>query len=142
MCNLVAKISGKIVRCEVLEGQVKVQREEYVPKGALLISGVVERKNGSFTTVCAKGRVIAETERVFEVVIPWEQKETVYTGEEKRIFHLGVLGRSIPWGSQSIPKEDNWIKLSREEPISVLGRKLPILLQEDSYWKTEEKRNG
>ncbi|MBR2615085.1 MAG: sporulation protein YqfD, partial [Clostridia bacterium] len=81
--NLVADVGGRILRYEVLSGKAMITRGEEVQKGALLVSGVLERPNGAFTTVRASGRVFAQTERCFEVTVPLEQTATVFTGRER-----------------------------------------------------------
>ncbi len=139
--NLVAGISGEIVRFEVLSGQIAVKKGDPVPAGKLLISGIVENKNGSFHTVRAAGRVFAKTEREFEVLIPFEQEETVFTGKEKEICTYSVLGLDFCFSGKNIPYDQSESTLS-EERMTVFGVELPILIKKQTVRETVKLRNA
>ncbi len=137
--NLVSSISGKIVRYEVLSGQAAVTRGETVPRGALLISGVMERSNGAFSVVRAKGRVFAETERYFEEKVLFSQVEKHYTGKEKihRTYQILGFSLSLPGGEKK--PWDCCEELVSEENLSFFGRALPIVCREVVYLETREE---
>lgn len=138
-CNQVAKISGKIIRYEVLNGQIQVARQQYVGKGELLISGVVEQKEGTFRLTHATGRVFAETERVFQTTVPYEQRETVLTGREEVKRSYSFLGLNVPFYLEKAPDFDQWESLEKEEAVSFFGNPLPIRRKEVIFAQTEEK---
>lgn len=124
--NLVAKISGKICRFEVISGQVAVQREEAVEKGKLLVSGIVETQHGAYRTVRAAGRVFAETEREFSVFVPFSYSDTRFTGKEREDSFYSLLG--IPF-RVSIPKKvefESFETVREEEWLTAFGILLPI----------------
>ena len=93
--NQVARTYGKVIRFEVLSGQISVKKGDLVREGDLLISGIRETKNGSFYPVKAVGRVFAETNRSFSVTVPLEETVRVY-GDEKKEKYLEILGFSLP----------------------------------------------
>lgn len=137
--NQVAKIAGKIVRYEVLAGEIQVKIGESVPQGTLLISGVRENKNGGFSALDARGRVFAETRRCFEETIPFAQRETLYTGREKVRESFEILGFSFGNSSVSDPPFASFETLTVTEDLSFLGRELPIVQKSLVFLETEEK---
>lgn len=138
--NKVAEIHGKIVRFEVLSGQIEVKKGENVTAGTLLISGVKENKNGTFTTVHAKGRVFAETQRSFETSIPFLQETYGPTGRERVETSLSVLTLTLPLPSKGEIVGEGVCILDRTEPITLWGYEIPVLFSERVFLETEEKK--
>ena len=137
--NVVAAYSGEILRYEVLSGQIAVKRGETVPKGALLISGVIEKPNGTFSVVEAKGRVFAKTRRYFEVTVPLEQNKTSYTGREAAGYRFEFLGLSASTSVFShSPFAHSDYTEERERP-EILGHFLPLLVYTRTHYEAEEK---
>ncbi len=137
--NLVSSIHGEILRFEVLSGQIAVKRGDVVPKGALLISGVVEKSNGAFATVKAQGRVFAKTERFFQVHIPLKEKQTVFTGKEEQKRKYRILGFSFALPGFEDCDYSQFKALESTEPMVLFGRELPILVTTRTLCETEEK---
>lgn len=135
--NLVARIYGKIVRYEVLSGQIAVNRGDLVTQGALLISGVRETKNGSFYPVRAAGRVFAETKREFSVTIPFEEVSQVYSPKAKAKKSYEILGVSFP----PLAKKTGGEKvLEFAEPLTLFGYELPVIERERLFVVSVEKK--
>ncbi len=140
-CNLVASFSGQIMRFESLEGQVMIKQWDTVPKGALLISGVRERKNGSFSVCRAEGSVFAKTERVFETTVPYDQRENVLSGREKTVKGYDFL--SLSWretGWEEPPFSDFAVTESFER-LTFFGIPLPIVVSSKTYYERVEKNS-
>lgn len=137
--NQVAKIAGRIVRFEVLSGEIQVKIGESVPQGTLLISGVRENKSGGFTAVQAKGRVFAETYRRFEETILFEQKKTVYTGREEVYNSYQILGALIGGNGDPIAPFSQFELLETREDVTLFGKELPIVRTAKIFVETEEK---
>ena len=76
--NLVAIRDGQIEYLELYRGNVVVTAGQAVKKGELLVSGLYDSQTGSFRYTRAAGRVMARTERTFEVEIPLLYEEKVY----------------------------------------------------------------
>ncbi|MBR4287884.1 MAG: sporulation protein YqfD [Clostridia bacterium] len=137
--NQVAEIAGKIVRYEVLAGEILVNVGESVPQGTLLISGVRENKSGGFSALDAKGRVFAETERCFKEIIPFSRVETLYTGREKVRDSYEILGFSFGNDSLSDPPFTSFETMEIVEDVSLFGKELPITRKSLVFLETEEK---
>jgi similar to stage IV sporulation protein len=137
--NLVSKIWGTVVRVEVYSGQSEVKKGDTVTEGTLLISGVRENKNGSFSAVRAEGRVFAETERIFEVFVPFEEKKSVFTGKEKTKKIYEILGFHFPfWGTDSAPFE-HYKTVETVESMAFFGLEMPIRIRERNFLEIKEK---
>ena len=76
--NLVAAQDGQIEYLELYRGNVVVTTGQAVKKGELLVSGLYDSKMGSFRYTRAAGRVMARTERILTVEIPFLFEEKVY----------------------------------------------------------------
>ena len=94
--NLVAKRDGVITGSVVSEGMTVVKKGDFVKKGDLLVSGIVELQTTSYKAVHAKGEVYAQTYREFSVDIPYSSFEKEYTGREKYKRSIDILGFDIP----------------------------------------------
>jgi len=127
--NLVAKHPASIVRYEVLEGTCVVTRAEAVREGQLLISGIREQKNGSFSPVHARGRVFGETERFFTVSVPLEEKSFSFTGREETEKTLSFLGITLPLTGKSRSFESGEEVLVSFEDAELFGLELPFTVK-------------
>ncbi len=137
--NQVASVAGKIIRYEVLSGEIQVKIGESVPSGTLLISGVRENKNGGFTPLRARGRVFAETCRRFEVNVPFQQTKMRYTGKEEVRNSYEILGFSIGNSSRENKAFSQFEILEFREDVSVFRRELPIVKRSLIFLETAEK---
>ncbi len=140
--NLVAEIYGKVVRYEVLSGQIEVKKGEDITEGRLLISGVKETKHGTFYPVRAKGRVFAKTVRDFETTVPFEMEEEVFTGREKVKRSLEILGLTLPLPTVGEGSESRCKTMEIKEQITIFGYTLPIVLREVYFLETQVKKEG
>lgn len=138
--NLVARTYGRVVRYEVLSGQIEVKKGDYVTEGTLLIGGIRETKNGSFYSVRAAGRVFAETERSFSVTVPLEQVERVYEEEEISRKTYEILGFSLTMSNFSGTLEEKAEMLELVEPLQLFGYDLPVVVRERIFLKSHEKK--
>jgi len=125
--NIIAGEPGEIVYVEVSEGQKVVTAGKSVKEGELLISGVVESKNGETRFEYAAGKVMAKVTRKITVEIDTEVEEKVYTGKEiirksanifgKRINLFGNTGK-IPSVCDMIVMNET-VAFFREAPLPV-----------------------
>ena len=139
LSNQVAKTAGKIVRYEVLSGQIEVKVGESVPKGSLLISGVRENKSGTFSALRARGRVFAETVRRFKETIPFEQTETVYTGRETVENSYEILGFTLGKSGAAESPYTSFETMEFSEDVTFFQWELPIVRKSLVFAETEEK---
>ncbi|MBO5065533.1 MAG: sporulation protein YqfD [Clostridia bacterium] len=95
--NIIAGKSGKIVLVEGYKGTNAVKEGAYVPKGALLISGVTVNADGSEAFAQASGKVFAQTDNKhssFEA----SSSERALTTDAFRRYSLSVFNLEIPLG--------------------------------------------
>lgn len=83
VCDLVATKSGVINDILVSEGEVKVNINDYVREGDILVSGVITYNEEDKRYTCASGRVYATTWYTASVSIPLEYYEYEETGNKK-----------------------------------------------------------
>lgn len=96
-CNIIAAKTGLIERMEVYEGQREVQEGDVVEEGDLIISGIVDDKNGNFLyTRHARAKIMAITQETVEIRIPLQETQRDYTGENLVRRSVSILGGEIP----------------------------------------------
>lgn len=78
--NLVAKRDGIVTMPLIFEGECLVEPGQAVRAGQILASGVMDTENNGIRITRAAGQVLARTEEIFTVSIPFEYMERVYTG--------------------------------------------------------------
>ncbi len=81
--NLVAKRDGVVLMPLIFEGECLVSAGDAVRAGQILASGVLDTENNGIRFTRAAGQVMARTEEVFTVEVPFEYMEKAYTG---RVF--------------------------------------------------------
>lgn len=106
--DVVAKAGGIILQVEPLAGEALVQEGDMVAKGDVLISGLVSMEPPQYSgrpmryyQTVARGRVWARTWRSLEGAIPLESQVKTYTGEEKTLWSLTMLGRTVDFFKSS-----------------------------------------
>jgi similar to stage IV sporulation protein len=78
--NLVAERDGLIASYSIGSGHAVVKPGEVVTRGALLVSGIMPRKDGSSSLTRARGAVYAKTRREYTAVVPLVREERIATG--------------------------------------------------------------
>ena len=132
--NLVAEMDGYIVRCEAVNGEVKVKHGDPVYKGQLLVSGIVEMKNGAYKIEEASGKVFAVTQREFKTELLLNQEEKIYTGREKTKIFVNILGKNINFLNFSGNLYEFYDTIEEREEIYLFDSfKLPFYLVKRCY---------
>ncbi len=93
--NVVATEAGVVESVTVYEGQAAVKAGDIVTAGQVLISGVVEMKDGSIRYEYAAGEVICKTTDSAHIEIATEREKKVYTGHEKTKKSVKIFKNSI-----------------------------------------------
>ncbi len=93
--NIIASESGQIVIVECYEGSPAVSSGDYVTSGDLLISGLMTSGEDSLRYERADGRVLAQVERKFKVIIPKTKLNKTYTEEQKRDVELIFFKKTV-----------------------------------------------
>ena len=94
-CDIIAAKDGIIRLLEVKEGQTLVKTNEYVEKGDLLVSGVVDSNKTGMRYVHSFGEIYAETVYKKTREYPFEYIEKIYTGKEKKRYSLSVMNKKL-----------------------------------------------
>ncbi|MBR1812021.1 MAG: sporulation protein YqfD [Clostridia bacterium] len=95
--NIIAAKDGYIEQLHVLRGDAAVKNGDAVEKGALLISGVIGKRDGTSYTVRAKGVCFAVTTGTLTAAAKAENYFFVQNiKQQKRLY---VFGAEIPLGS-------------------------------------------
>ncbi len=95
--NVVAAKAGKITLVERGAGTQLVKIGAIVPRGELLLAGVVTYRNGAEHLTHAHGHVFAETESAFSARVPAAYQTTV-TGAARTVYCPYFFGLSLPLG--------------------------------------------
>lgn len=128
--NLIAKKKAFVTNMFVEQGQVKVERNQLVQKGQLLVSGNIG-KDKNVRTVAAKGKVFGEVWYLNEVSVPLKTTFNTLTGNKKDKHYLSLFGWEVPiWGLgstdfkefQVIEDENTFRMLKWELPISYVKK--------------------
>jgi len=100
--HVVAEADGVITHVEAEQGDAVVQEGDVVAAGDVLISGTVTLEPPIYSDLPtryyqthARGRVWARTWRTLTAAIPLETAVKDYTGAERRIWSVHLLGRRI-----------------------------------------------
>ncbi len=117
-CDIIAAKDGIIRLMEVKEGQSLVKINEFVEKGDLLVSGVVDSNKTGMRYVHSFGEVYAETIYKKTREYPFEYIEKIYTGNEKKRYSLSVMNKRLklffkdeqPFETGDITKEEREYK--------------------------------
>ena len=143
--DVVAEADGVVTRVEAEQGDAVVQAGDTVAAGDVLISGTVTLEPPIYSDqparhyqTHARGRVWARTWRTLTAVIPVEATVKEYTGEERSLWSLNLLGRRVEiFGTSSIswPLYDK-ITSVRQVPLPE-GEQLPLSLNREIYREYE-----
>lgn len=139
--DIVAEADGVITHLEPEQGDAAVQEGDVVAKGDVLISGTVTMEPPLYSELPpryyqthARGRVWARTWRFLTASIPVEATVKDYTGTEKSVWSLNILGRRVKiFGSTSIswPMYD---KITSVHQAALPGgEELPLSLNRETF---------
>ena len=101
--NLIAERDGVVVSYSIGSGSSLVKPGAVVSKGSLLVSGVMEHKDGSSTLTRARGAVYAKTTREYTAVVPLTREIKVpgesVDGEKYLKFFSSLIKISLNSGN-------------------------------------------
>ena len=96
LCNIVAAENGIIRSVEAYTGQQMVRVGQSVGQGDLLVSGIIENRDGHMLYVHAEAKVMAEVEESRTFSLPLSQTERTDTGEVKTRSRIDLFGKKWP----------------------------------------------
>lgn len=129
--NLVAKCDGTVTLPLVFEGECLVAPGDYVRRGQILASGILDTDNNGIRITRAAGQVLARTEEVFTVTVPLEFEEKQYTGRvfrELSLLFFSLQGKvfkstgKVPINCDIIESEQKFFAGARTLPVGFLLR--------------------
>lgn len=138
--HVVAEADGIITHVEAERGQAVVAEGDTVARGEVVISGTVAMEPPLYSDLPtryyqthARGRVWARTWRTLTGVIPLETWVKEYTGGEKSVWSLEVLGRRLSlWGSEG-DREGTEKDTQVTQAVLPGGVALPLSLTREVY---------
>ncbi|MFD2046102.1 sporulation protein YqfD [Ornithinibacillus salinisoli] len=133
--NLIATKKGVIKNMYVSKGLPKVEINDYVEPGDILVSGTLnevetsddegEKKNKSIV-VASEGEIIANTWYETEVTVPIQANYELLTGNHEKKYYLGFGDFHLPvWGFES-PDYEHTHREDTENALYFFKWKLPI----------------
>lgn len=134
-CNLIADRDGVITAIEVTDGTIKTKLGQTVKKGDLLVSGIIEYKDGTYRFSKSAGKVFAETERELTCFVPFENQKVVRTGDIISRQVLSFFGLKIPLYLGTVKGS-----YETESEISLFNKNdmyLPVSITETKFYKTQ-----
>ena len=130
--NIVADKAGQIVWMEVYEGEAAVAVGDAVAEGDLLVSGVLEGKEGDAMLRHAQARILARVGHTETVEIPYLQTVQTPTGEVIERNYLRILSFDLPL-FLATPLEGTYTVEGETEQLRLFGWQLPLWRIERRY---------
>lgn len=131
-CNVKASRTGQIVRLETYEGMPLVRVNDTVKQGDIIVSGIVEEKNGVQRLAHARAKVIARTKHELVETIPLRQQKQVFTGQQTVRRSLLVAGGSLPLSFGEAPKGKT-VQTVYVRALTVFGVQMPVSMRTETY---------
>lgn len=138
--NLIASADGQIAALEITGGVSKVRLGEIVKKGDLLASGVIDSAALGYRLVRARGVVTARTTMTYEIEIPLEITEKIYTGENRSYHSVKFFAKTVNFFRKDNISEESCDRIEEERRIYLFGKiKLPLFMIKTAYAEYEMK---
>lgn len=138
--NIIASKSGKIVYIDAYEGQQIALEDTTVQKGNLLISGAVDSQMLGTIIKHASGKVLAETTRIVEVIVPRDSTEKCYTENVTDKRSLNIFGKNLNLYIKSGVSMGKYEKTKETKNITLFNAVvLPIKITTATYSEFEIK---
>jgi similar to stage IV sporulation protein len=93
--DIVSSKSAVIVRINATEGEIIRQKNDYVKKGDIIISGKIMKGNEVSKLVKASGKIYGEVWYNIKVEHPLIYQSKISTGKEKKVYKIVFLNHSL-----------------------------------------------
>lgn len=141
-CDIVAERDGVVKSLAVREGKHLVTLNQFVEKGDLLVSGVIDSEAKGMRFVHSFGEIYAETIYKKSGEYTFEYIEKIYTGQEKKRYSLSVMGKEFKFyrgaGSPFEKCDMNEQKNEYKAPLSFLPSVF-VTARNYAEYKTEKR---
>lgn len=141
--NLVASKNGVIESMYISSGQAKVKVNDYVKRGDLLVSGVMETNNNEEDEdskkelIAAEGEIRANTWYEVHVDIPLTKRVERLTGDYKTKRSIRFRDVEVPYWGLGTPDFQHIFEEAEENHVYFLKWKLPFSLKDTTYHEKE-----
>lgn len=136
--NLIATTDGQIEALKITGGFAAVKLGETVRKGDLLVSGVIDSAALGYRLVRSRGEVLARTTLTYQVEIPYETMEKVYTGTFFSEKSIKIFSKTIKLFRKDSICLSSCDKIESERRLYLFGFiKLPVFITETEYAEYE-----
>ena len=127
-CNVVSTHDAEITSILARNGFAMFKKGDYVPKGALLISGVIQSKTGRTSVSHAMGEVRGIYNETVSFSGAYRSAEQTLTGRTDTQRTLRLFNLEIPLYFVSTRFRNSTSDYS-ESPLILFGKKLPISIK-------------
>lgn len=110
--NIISKKNSVVRKINAVSGEVMVEKDIYVKKGDVLISGNIIRPDGTNSIGMASGEVLGDVWYEVEVFYPFVYQESLFTGRKWNGVTINFFGREFNLFSKS-----NYRTFSRKNKI-------------------------
>lgn len=137
--NLKAAADGTITHIDVKSGNCLVKVGDVVAKGDILVSGIIEKENGT-DFVHSSGVIEAETKTEIELKQNYKHRVTMPTGKvkQKRVLELFTLKIPLYLGGEKGEYEAQ----NEVWQLKLFGQKLPIKIYTKRFIFTKTKTHN
>lgn len=134
-CNIVSGIDGELLSLEAHSGTPAIKPGNAVTKGDLLISGVMEKTDGSPYFTHARGTAVIRTNRNIALNIPYNTTVQRFSNV-KKFYTVSIFGINIPLGF----KKDSDMQIRRHNMLKFRNTVLPVgIITDTHFFMSEEK---
>ena len=134
-CNIVSSADGELLKLEVYKGEAALKPGNAVTKGELLISGVVERADGSSDFVHARGKAVIRTKKEISQTVPYSISCKKLNGRKTR-YSVEIFTLRFPPES----KESTDILRTEKAMLQYNNLSLPAgIITDTSYTFSDEE---
>lgn len=93
--HIVARKDAIIYSLDISNGQIIKNKNDYVKRGDVIVSGYIYLNENIKDTVSSNGNVYGETWYEVTVTYPLKYKEEILTGKNKNVYVLKLLNKNI-----------------------------------------------
>ena len=133
-CNIISGIDGELLSLEAHEGTPAIKTGNAVTKGDLLISGVMEKTDGTPYFVHARGTAVIRTNRNISLSVPHNTTVRRFR-DVKKYYTISILSLDIPLGFRK--STENQIR--RHNMLDFRNTVLPVGIITDTQFLHAEE---
>lgn len=138
-CNVKAMCDGQIDSMEIYKGMAVVNNGDAVVKGQLLVSGVIQREDGSSDLQHADAKVKAYTKKVYKERVPVNQTKCTYTGKEINRRSIKIFELEFPLTFNPKPKGDYEVEYKKKD-VKIFDRVMPIKIYNQKFRECSKEK--